>query len=73
MARRGKVFDVLIGGGGTLYLVIPLSRRGLAWVDDHLPEAGPHLGRNPVVEHRFIRDILHGMLQDGLEVGRCWN
>jgi hypothetical protein len=70
MGRRGDS-DVLIDRGGTVYLVIPITAPGFALVKNRLPEDGPHLGRNVVVEHRFIADIVRGMLNDGLAVGRC--
>ncbi len=71
MTKRQQALDVLIAGGGTVYLVVATSPRSDAWVDDYLPDDGPHLGRNSVVEHRFIREIVRGMVKDGLMVERA--
>lgn len=69
VAKKLKV-DVLVSGGGTLYLVESVSDTGAEWMDEHLPEDAQTLGRAVAVEHRYIDDIVAGMKADGLVVGR---
>ena len=69
VAKKLKV-DVLVSGGGTLYLVESVSDTGAEWMDENLPEDAQTLGKAVAVEHRYIGDIVAGMKADGLVVGR---
>jgi hypothetical protein len=60
--------DLLVHGGGTVYLLRPVSPTGAAWVDEHIPEDATWFGGAVVVEHRYIRDIVVGAVTDGLRV-----
>lgn len=62
--------DFIVEGGGTVYLLRPLSDAGRAWVDEHI---GQDNGFQPywptvVVEHRYVADIVAGIQRDGLAV-----
>jgi hypothetical protein len=61
-------FDLLVHGGGRVYVLRSVSPTGAAWLDQHVtPEATMFCGA-VVVEHRFIRDIVTGAVSDGLRV-----
>lgn len=66
MAKRKP--DLLVYGGGTLYTLHAVSRRGQRWIGAHIADDAPRLGTAVAVEHRFIRYIVLGARADGLEV-----
>ena len=62
--------DLLVHGGGSVYLVRPVSPFGAAWVDEHIPPDAMWFGGAVVVEHRHVADLLFDAADDGLRVGR---
>ena len=65
--------DIIVQGTpgvSTVFLVEDVSPAGADWIAEHLPEDAMTLGKNVVVEHRYIEDIVNGMINDGLRV-RC--
>ena len=60
--------DFEISGGGTVYLLHPLTRAARAWIAQHLPADALRLGNAVAVEWRYIGDIVGGALGDGLVV-----
>jgi hypothetical protein len=60
--------DFLVENHGTIFLLQPLTPAANSWVADHLPEDRLRFAGAVVVEHRFIRDIVTGILGDGLVV-----
>ena len=60
--------DLLVYGGGTLYTLHAVSRRGERWITEHIADDAPRLGTAIAVEHRYIRDIVVGAVSDGLRV-----
>ncbi len=60
--------DFTVRGEGTIYLLTPNSDAARAWRDEYLPEDAMTLGPAVAVEHRYIDDIISGILQDGLTV-----
>jgi hypothetical protein len=64
--------DFQISGGGTLYLLHPMSESAKQWVDEHLPKDALTLGEAVAVEHRYISNIVDGILEDGLTVSDGW-
>ncbi len=62
--------DLLVHGGGSVYLVRPVSPFGAAWVDEHIPPDAMWFGGAVVVEHRHVADLLFGAADDGLRIGR---
>jgi hypothetical protein len=58
--------DFLVENHGTIFLLQPLTPAANSWIDDHLPEDRMTFGSAVCVEHRFIRDIVRGILNDGL-------
>ena len=60
--------DFEVSGGGTVYLLRPLTRQARVWVDEHLPADATWFCGAVVVEHRFIGPIVGGAIGDGLVV-----
>lgn len=60
--------DFLVENHGTIFLLQPLTPAANAWVNDHLPEDRMTFGGAVCVEHRFIRDIVTGIMGNGLRV-----
>ena len=65
-----KRTDLLVQGEGSIYLLRAASRRGQRWVDEHVSDERQEWCGAVVVEHRYIRDIVHGAVSDGLLVRR---
>jgi hypothetical protein len=60
--------DFLVENHGTIFLLQPLTPAARLWIDEHLPPDHLTFGPAVCVEHRFIRDIVTGILGDGLVV-----
>ena len=60
--------DFEVSGGGTVYLLRPLTDAAREWVAEHIPEDAQYLGDAVAVEHRYIADIVSGIRNDGLTV-----
>jgi hypothetical protein len=60
--------DLLVHGGGSVYLLHPVSPTGAAWLDQHVTLDTTRFGDTIVVEHRYIRDIVTEAVSDGLRV-----
>jgi hypothetical protein len=60
--------DFLVENHGSIFLLQPLTPAANSWIDEHLPEDHLTFGGAVCVEHRFIRDIVTGIIGDGLVV-----
>jgi len=60
--------DFAISGGGTVYLLHPLTRAARTWVAEHLPLDAMRLGHAVAVDWRSIGDIVVGAIGAGLVV-----
>ena len=60
--------DFEISGGGTVYLLHPLTPEGHDWVSEHLPADALRLGDAVPIEWRYIGDVVGGAIADGLRV-----
>ena len=60
--------DLLVHGGGSLYMLRPVSRRGSRWIADNIADDATRFGGAVAVEHRFILDVVRGAVSDGLRV-----
>ncbi len=60
--------DLLVQGGGSVFLLRPTNRKGCCWIKQHTPADAMWFAGALVVEHRYIRDIVAGALCDGLRV-----
>lgn len=66
--RKRTIADFLVTGGGTIYLLHPLTDAAREWVAEHLPEDAQRLGNAIAIEHRFVGNIVDGARNDGLAV-----
>jgi hypothetical protein len=60
--------DFELSGGGTVYLLRPISRAAHRWVEEHLAADATWWCGAVVVEHRYIGPIIGGAIGDGLVV-----
>lgn len=62
--------DVLVAGGGSLYVFHILTESARAWVEDNVSQEGfqPSFPNAVYVEHRYVRDLTAGMVGAGLVV-----
>ncbi len=60
--------DLIVHGGGTVYILRPTTPTGEAWIEEHIQADAFPFGGGVVVEHRYIRDIVVGAISDGLKV-----
>jgi len=51
----------------SVYLLRAESDAERTWIDEHISEDALRFGGGVAVEHRYIDDIVEGMLTDGLE------
>ncbi len=60
--------DFILTGGGTVYLLQPVSDSATAWLDEHIGDDAQWLGRALAIEHRYVGNVLAGITEDGLTV-----
>jgi hypothetical protein len=60
--------DFVVSNHGSIFLLDPLTDVARAWADEHLPADHMLFGAAVVVEHRYIADIVAGILDAGLRV-----
>lgn len=60
--------DIRVQDHGTLFLLLPASDAGEAWLREHTDGDATWWGRALVVEPRYVPDIIAGAQTDGLEV-----
>jgi hypothetical protein len=53
---------------GSIAILFPLTSAAHTWVADHLPNDAIYWTGGVVIEHRFVHDIVNGIVDDGLEV-----
>ena len=53
---------------GSVVLLHALTDAGRAWIGDHIPDDAMRFGGGIVAEPRYIDDIAHGAMADGLTV-----
>jgi hypothetical protein len=61
-----STLDFTVTGGGSIYLLRPLTDAARAWVDDHIPDTAMWLGRAVAIEHRYLWPIVEGIDEAGL-------
>jgi hypothetical protein len=49
---------------GTIYIIVPETDDEQNWVETYLDKA------RVIIEHRYIADIVEGMVADGIEIER---
>jgi hypothetical protein len=62
--------DFVVENHGSIFLLRPQNESAIAWIDEHIGSENAYQPYFPtiVVEHRFIADIVAGILSDGLAV-----
>lgn len=60
--------DFYFSNEGSICLLEPASVAGHEWLAENVPEGALFWGASLVVEPRYVRDILQGIVNDGLEV-----
>lgn len=61
--------DVRVSGGGSIYMVEPVSETALTWVEENVGlESWQWMGDAFAVEHRYIENLVAGMQDAGLTV-----
>lgn len=60
--------DFLLANHGTVSMLTPISLEAQQWADAHLPADAQRMGGAVAIEHRYVGDIVEGILADGLEV-----
>ena len=60
--------DVEVIGSGTVYLIVPTTKRGEEWINTYVDKDSVRLGRGVGVGHQYIHPILQAMAEDGLIV-----
>ena len=62
--------DFILSGGGSVYLLRPMTKFGVEWVEQNISQAGfqPYWPEQVVIEHRYVRDLIEGIRADGLTV-----
>ena len=66
--KAGLEHDFRLQIEGSIIIIWPDSKRALHWCYEHLPEDCPRWGATGyVIEHRYIADVVDGMLRDDLK------
>lgn len=60
--------DVLLTGGGNIYVFMLETPAAKAWVEENVSEDRQMLGHGLAVEWRYAADLVAGMVDDGLVV-----
>lgn len=65
---NGFTADFTLLNEFSIFLLTPISELALDWVAEFLPSDATTFGRATVIEHRYIGDIVEGIIGDGLTV-----
>lgn len=66
MYKNGDETDFHIEDHGTVVLLRPVTEEAEAWIVEHISHETARFGNAVVVEHRYIVDIVRGIIKDGL-------
>ena len=61
--------DFSVNNQGSIFTLEPNTYDAKEWVEDNIPNDTMYFGFSIVVEHRYISDIINGIINDGLTVG----
>lgn len=68
--QANRRLDFLIDNQGSVVLLHPLTVAAQDWVVNHIPEGATFFQEAVIIEHRYANDIVFGIHNDGLVVGR---
>jgi hypothetical protein len=51
----------------SVYLITPLTTECGEWLSENVSEDAMYLGRSLAVEHRYVKGIVEGLIQEGFE------
>lgn len=60
--------DFLLCDEGSIAILTPMTEAAEDWVAEHLPEDAMRFGPGVVIEHRYVADIVDGLVADGLSI-----
>lgn len=60
--------DFSVENHSSIFLLTPNSEAATEWVDDNIDSEAMRWGNAVVVEHRYIRDIVDGLIEDGFTI-----
>jgi hypothetical protein len=63
-----STIDFTVSGGGSVYLLQPLTEAARDWCAEHIPADAQTWGGAIAVEHRYIGPLVDGIAGDGLTV-----
>lgn len=63
-----REMDFTVQNHGSIFLLEPHTEAARLWVDEHIGPEATTWGAAVVVEHRYIHELVEGILADGYEV-----
>lgn len=63
-----ELMDFEIVNGGSVSLIVPLTRDGRRWLRESIGEDALYLGQGLAVEARYLGQIVEGILFSGLTI-----
>ena len=63
---KGQDFEVVYGG--SVSLIIPLNRDARIWLDENIGDDALYFGKGLAVEHRYLDQVIDGMMSAGLKM-----
>lgn len=62
------MYDAIVENHGSIFLVRPSSDEAMVWLQTHTSDDAQWFGGALCVEHRYVNDIINGMISDGLSI-----
>ena len=63
-----KRTDFGVSDHGSIFLLEPRTRAARNWIDEHIADNAQFWGECVAVEHRYIWDLVEGIVADGYSV-----
>lgn len=54
---------------GSIVVLRPMNDEAREWIDFNVDPDAQWFGRGVVIEHRYVNDIVEGIVSDGLTIG----
>ena len=62
--------DFTVENHGSIFLVRPLTDEVKGWLNEHVAEDAQWFGGALAVEHRYVSDLVQGLLNEGFALDR---